>query len=201
MDRQPEEMHEVGHGRTAVIVPEGSSEDGRRACDEQRAGRVLGERHGEPAQEAYGRPSIPVIVRHRSHGHEGADAESQHGRDKGEREVDIAMANPENLKGHEFTSDQSREEAARNGRKGGKASGEARRRRKELRVSHDKDGRPITADEAMVLKQLQNALDGDTKAFVVLRDTAGQQPVQRVEVDTIDPQARAEMDELLGLGE
>ena len=116
------------------------------------------------------------------------------------------MANPENLKGHEFTSDQSREEAARNGRKGGKASGEARRRRKELRelvniafervVSHDKDGRPITADEAMVLKQLQNALDGDTKAFVVLRDTAGQQPVQRVEVDTIDPQARAEMDEL-----
>ena len=121
------------------------------------------------------------------------------------------MANPENLKGHEFTSDQSREEAARNGRKGGKASGEARRRRKELRelvniafervVSHDKDGRPITADEAMVLKQLQNALDGDTKAFVVLRDTAGQQPVQRVEVDTIDPQARAEMDELLGQGE
>ena len=71
--------------------------------------------------------------------------------------MDIAMANPENLKGHEFTSDQSREEAARNGRKGGKASGEARRRRKELRelvniafervVSHDKDGRPITADE------------------------------------------------------
>lgn len=121
------------------------------------------------------------------------------------------MANPENLKGHEFTSDQSREEAARNGRKGGKASGEARRRRKELRelvniafervVSHDKDGRPITADEAMVLKQLQNALDGDTKAFVVLRDTAGQQPAQRVEVDTIDPQARAEMDELLGLNE
>lgn len=125
--------------------------------------------------------------------------------------MDIAMANPENLKGHEFTSDQNREEAARNGRKGGKASGEARRRRKELRelvniafervVSHDKDGRPITADEAMVLKQLQNALDGDTKAFVVLRDTAGQMPVQRVEVDTIDPQARAEMDELLGLNE
>ena len=121
------------------------------------------------------------------------------------------MANPENLKGHEFTSGQNREEAARNGRKGGKASGEARRRRKELRelvniafervVSHDKDGRPITADEAMVLKQLQNALDGDTKAFVVLRDTAGQMPIQRVEVDAIDPQARAEMDELLGLNE
>jgi hypothetical protein len=114
------------------------------------------------------------------------------------------MANEQNLipAAHKLTV----EEAS----KGGKASGEARRRKRELRelvnlafervVSHDKDGRPITADEAMVLKQLQNALDGDTKAFVVLRDTAGQMPIQRVEVDTIDPQARAEMDELLGIG-
>lgn len=111
------------------------------------------------------------------------------------------MANEENLT-HKLTVSEQRA--------GGKVSGEARRRKKELRelvniafervVSHDKDGRPITADEAMVLKQLQNALDGDTKAFCVLRDTAGQMPVQRVEVDTIDPQARAEMDELLGLG-
>jgi len=105
------------------------------------------------------------------------------------------MPNPQNIKGHEFTSDQSREEAAKNGRKGGIASGEAKRRRKNLQelvniafervVSHDSEGRPITADEAMVLKQLQNALDGDTKAFITLRDTAGQAPIQRVEVDTI----------------
>ncbi len=33
------------------------------------------------------------------------------------------------------------------------------------------------------------------------RDSIGEAPIQRVEVDTIDPQARAEMDELLGLGE
>ena len=113
------------------------------------------------------------------------------------------MANEQNLipAAHKLTVE---EQSA-----GGKASGAARRRKKELRelvniafervVSHDKDGKPITADEAMVLKQLQKALDGDTKAFVVLRDTSGQQPIQRVEVDTIDPQARAEMDELLGL--
>lgn len=115
------------------------------------------------------------------------------------------MANEQNL--IPFTSDQSREEAKRNGRKGGIASGEAKRRRKNLQelvniafervVSHDSEGRPITADEAMVLKQLQNALDGDTKAFITLRDTAGQAPIQRVEVDTIDPRARAEMDELV----
>lgn len=111
------------------------------------------------------------------------------------------MANEQNLipAAHKLTV----EEAS----KGGKASGEARRRKKELRelvniafervVSHDKDGRPITADEAMVLKQLQNALDGDTKAFCVLRDTAGQMPVQRVEVDTIDPQARERVERIL----
>lgn len=108
------------------------------------------------------------------------------------------MANEENLT-HKLTVSEQRA--------GGKASGEARRRKKELRelvniafervVSHDKDGRPITADEAMVLKQLQNALDGDTKAFCVLRDTAGQQPVQRVEVDTIDPQARERVERIL----
>ena len=113
------------------------------------------------------------------------------------------MANEQNLipQAHKLTV----EEAS----KGGKKSGEARRRKRNLQelvnmafervVSHDKDGRAITADEAMVLKQLQNALDGDTKAFITLRDTAGQAPIQRVEVDTIDPQARAEMDELLGL--
>jgi hypothetical protein len=37
------------------------------------------------------------------------------------------------------------------------------------------------------------------RAVQFIRDTVGEMPVQRVEVDTIDPQARAEMDELLGL--
>lgn len=111
------------------------------------------------------------------------------------------MANEQNLRPAEYKF--SHEESVR----GGKASGEARRRKRELRelvnmafervVSHDRDGRPITADEAMVLKQLQNALDGDTKAFVVLRDTAGQQPIQRVEVDTIDPQTRERVERIL----
>ena len=43
------------------------------------------------------------------------------------------MPNPENVKPYEFTSEQSREEAAKNGRKGGIASGEARRKKKTLR--------------------------------------------------------------------
>ena len=43
--------------------------------------------------------------------------------------------NDENLIPYRYTSDQSREEAARNGQKGGVANGEARRRRKLLRES------------------------------------------------------------------
>lgn len=120
------------------------------------------------------------------------------------------MANPENLRGHEFTSDQNREEAAKNGRKGGKASGEARRRRKAFaeafdallqREFTDRSGNQLQGVEAMAAKVFQKAMDGDIKAVQFVRDTVGEMPAQRVEVDTIDPQARAEMNELLGLNE
>lgn len=118
------------------------------------------------------------------------------------------MANPENLRGHEFTSDQSREEAAKNGRKGGLKAGENRRRRKAFaeafntlleREFTDHNGNHMQGVEAIAAKVFRQAMDGDMKAVQFLRDTVGEMPVQRVEVDTIDPQARAEMDELLGL--
>lgn len=120
------------------------------------------------------------------------------------------MANEQNLIGHEFTSDQNREEAAKNGRKGGKASGEARRRRKSMaeafdlllkRKFTDRSGQEVDGVTALVARVYQAALDGDIQAAKFIRDTTGEMPVQRVEVDTIDPQARAEMDKLLGLNE
>lgn len=43
------------------------------------------------------------------------------------------MPNEKNLIPYQFTSDQSREEAAKNGALGGRASGEARRRKKALK--------------------------------------------------------------------
>lgn len=118
------------------------------------------------------------------------------------------MANPENLKAHEFTSEQSREKAAENGRKGGIASGKAKRRRKAFAEAFntlleqeftDRSGRQLQGVEALAAKTFQEAMDGDMRAVQFIRDTVGEMPVQRVEVDTIDPQARAEMDELLGL--
>lgn len=112
------------------------------------------------------------------------------------------MANEQNLMpgAHKLTQ----EEASR----GGKRSGETRRRRKAFAEAFntllensytDRSGKQAQGVEAISMRVFQQALDGDMKAVQFIRDTVGEMPVQRVEVDTIDPQARAEMDELLGL--
>lgn len=106
------------------------------------------------------------------------------------------MANIENLV--PFTSEQSHEEAVKNGRKGGIASGEARRNRKLLRdcidyllervdeTAIDENGQAMTGAEQLACSLFMKALtETDTaksaKAFEVLRDTAGQKPVEKVE--------------------
>lgn len=92
--------------------------------------------------------------------------------------------------------------------KGGKASGKARREKRMLadalqelldREYTDKNG--VTADGTTVLaaQLFKKAQAGDIRAWELLRDTVGQKPVDRLEIDAVDPQARAEMDELLGL--
>ena len=74
------------------------------------------------------------------------------------------MANKEdNLK--PFTSEQSREEAAKNGAKGGVASGEARRRKRDLKlamqalleadVKDKRTGEVMSGAEAIALAQYQ----------------------------------------------
>lgn len=103
------------------------------------------------------------------------------------------MANKQNLK--PFTSEQSREEAAKNGHKGGVASGEARRKKRDIRRAMEmllekeyngKGGEVLSGAEAIAVKQFQKALKGDTKAFETVRDTAGQRPVEKVEQVNID---------------
>ena len=106
------------------------------------------------------------------------------------------MANEQNLV--PFTSEQSHEEAVKNGRKGGIASGEARRNRKMLRdcldyllekvddTVLDDEGNAMSGAEQLAYNLFIKALgETDTgkaaKAFEVLRDTAGQKPVEKVE--------------------
>ena len=103
------------------------------------------------------------------------------------------MANEQNLK--HFTSEQSREKAVENGRNGGKASGESKRARKTLReellalLSQDiktDDGGKINTQVAMSTSLIKEAIDGNTKAFELVRDTIGEKPVDKVEQVNID---------------
>ena len=114
------------------------------------------------------------------------------------------MANNENLR--PFTSEQSHEEAVENGRKGGIASGEAKRAKKSLREAMQilmdadltgKDGKTMTGTEAMAAKAFQAALKGDWKAWELVRDTAGQKPVERVMVADVEASVIAEVEAMV----
>lgn len=105
------------------------------------------------------------------------------------------MAGADNLIGKGFES-RTTEEARELGRAGGIASGEARRRKKQIKeyleillekeVSKDKDGNSISGAEGMAIRAVQAALQGDWKAWELVRDTAGQKPVEKVMVAEID---------------
>lgn len=101
------------------------------------------------------------------------------------------MANEQNLlKGddiHKFTHDEAS--------KGGKASAEARRRKRDLRNAlelllekdfKDKDGNIVSGAEAITAKLFQQAMSGNVKAFETLRDTVGQKPVEKIMVAEVD---------------
>lgn len=113
------------------------------------------------------------------------------------------MANEQNLRPSEYKL--SQEEA----KKGGIASGEARRRKRDIRLALEallekeykgKDGKTLSGAEAIAIKQMEKALKGDTRAFEVIRDSAGQKPVEKVviaevEQDVIDEVEKAVLGE------
>lgn len=93
------------------------------------------------------------------------------------------------------TNMRSKDEVRENSKKGGIASGEARRRKRDIRLAMEallekqykgKDGKQLSGAEAIALKQMEKALKGDAKAFELVRDTAGQKPVEKVEQVNID---------------
>lgn len=104
-----------------------------------------------------------------------------------------------------FTSDQDREQAKINGRKGGKASGEARRKNKNMKeclkillsldVKSPKareqlkalgiDDEEMTNQMALMVSMLNKALKGDKGCAEFIRDTSGQQIVNKTEVTEI----------------
>lgn len=99
------------------------------------------------------------------------------------------MANEQNLRPAEYKL--SLEEA----KKGGIKSGEARRKKRDLRQAIEilletdikgKNGEIKSGAEAIAIAQFQKALKGDTRAFEVIRDTAGQKPIEKVMVADVE---------------
>lgn len=124
-----------------------------------------------------------------------------------------------------FTSDynpmkeRSPEERSEIARMGGKASGKAKadkRRSKEIldiflsmplkqRVIADIEkiqsfeqlkGKNITVHEAIQLRQVQRALNGDLSSATYIRDTIGEKPIEKVEAKVNDPFAGLTTEEL-----
>lgn len=116
------------------------------------------------------------------------------------------MANNENLV--PFTSDQSREEAVRNGRKGGIKSGESRRRTAALRDTMNRlltmkvevdglsdvlrsDGGDSTYEEVITMAMIQQAMLGDVKAYKAIMQAVGQ--TNKSEADLEEQRSKVEL--------
>lgn len=87
-------------------------------------------------------------------------------------------------------NERTKDEQSKIARKGGKRSGEVRREKANIRKALETllaknmilaDGRKMTGAELIALRQMEKAIAGDTRAFEVIRDSAGQKPVTETE--------------------
>ena len=98
------------------------------------------------------------------------------------------MANEQNLKPQNKRTKSEQREIAR---KGGKASGQARRKRKEfkealklaLTVVMDDDK---TVQDLGIEALMDRFMKGDPKVFELIRDTIGEKPTDKQEVKVVD---------------
>ena len=104
------------------------------------------------------------------------------------------MSNAENLVS---LADRTTDEKREIGKMGGIASGKARRQKKILKEcleillaeEFDVDGEKMDGATGICFKLMQEALKGNIKAFLAIRDTVGEIPVTKVSVTTDVSQA------------
>lgn len=112
--------------------------------------------------------------------------------------------NDDNLK--PLTTEKAREI----GSKGGKASVEARRKKRDLRLAlesllesevkkKDLKGKEknMTVAEAMSLEQVRKALKGDSKAYEIVRDSSGQKPVEKIQMAEVEQSVIDEVERMV----
>lgn len=120
------------------------------------------------------------------------------------------MANPNPTMPPDFGKTFTPEEYRKNGAKGGKASGKAKREKKrakeildiflsmpikkrkeaeieDIRAFEELKGKNISVNEAIQLKQVQRALNGDLASAMYIRDTVGDKPVEKVQAEVKNP--------------
>ena len=91
----------------------------------------------------------------------------------------------------------SKEEARERGRKGGLASGEARRKRKTLKEELLLMLSEGETQQSVTIALIEKAMSGDTKAFEVIRDTIGEKPVDKVMIADVEPSVIAEVEAMV----
>lgn len=84
---------------------------------------------------------------------------------------------------------------------GGKASGESRRARKTLKEELLLLLSEGDTQQNVSVALIQKALDGDTKAFEVLRDTIGEKPTEKIMVADVDPSIINEVEQMVKDGQ
>lgn len=108
--------------------------------------------------------------------------------------------NTQNLKN---LADRPEEERKAIASKGGYATAKVRAEKKNLRKALElllesdiklKSGGVASGAEAIAGKLFERALNGDIRAFEVIRTTVGQDPVQQIMVAEVDPQVIEEVE-------
>ena len=80
-------------------------------------------------------------------------------------------------------------------RKGGIASGKARRERKTLKEELLLLLSKGDTQQKISIALLQKAMSGDTKAFEVIRDSIGEKPIEKIEADVGLTEIKVELEE------
>lgn len=114
------------------------------------------------------------------------------------------MANEQNLRPSEYKFTQEEH------KRGGIASGEVRRKKRDLRLAlevllesnmkkKNLSGKEqdMSVAEAISLEQVKKALEGDSKAFEIVRDSSGQKPVEKIQVAEVDADVISEVERMV----
>lgn len=106
----------------------------------------------------------------------------------------MPRGNPQNLVP---TNKRSKEEARKISSNGGKRSGESRRKRKQLREELLALLSAGNTQKNISLALIDQALNGNVKAFETIRDTIGEKPVEKVVMSEVDPNVISEVEEMV----